>query len=484
MSIADWKLGREAWTQTEAGFTLVSRDGRSPGQWSKEQLAALLGVRGRSSSCSQSTGCGEVFPSAFEYCPSCGGRLAVPLAGEMQLWLPPYGNVPSSSARPSGLRLTGTYLTIEQTDPRSRPHVELPSPRGAALRFLVAPLSERTPSLIALDIANGSLSALSSAKRWISIEPLGEAQLSECSLPLHGWQVVAEDLVGSNRLWLATDHGLCAVRLDLAALAYEAEYLTAPCFGAPVSFAGHLAVPCGRDSGSIEVAFTPLGLGGATWQSITVALDGAGAVRFASAISSSRRAIWESHQGQLLVSLSPSGKLGAEFIPWPQGCDPWFSLGSPYADKQGQLWRQCRGADGRILYVRLGKNPEIWDADGPRFSSGGLSFRQGMVILERDKPWEDVQAEADTAAKIIVPLVEHDSEDVAVCAEVDWAAGVGPLLNAPGKVQGRFALRGKVNRNFLNFDMRHPWDAVVFVWNGHLFLSHPDFDGIPGWRLV
>jgi hypothetical protein len=134
--------------------------------------------------------------------------------------------------------------------------------------------------------------------------------------------------------------------------------------------------------------------------------------------------------------------------------------------------------------VRLGRDPEIHDADGPRFSSGGLSFRQGTVILEREKPWEDVNVEADAAAKVVVPLLEHDSEDLAVCAEVDWPGGVSAMLNAAGKVQGRYALRGKMNRNILNFDMRRPWEAAVFVWNRHLFLSHPDFDGIPGWRLA
>jgi hypothetical protein len=405
--------------------------------------------------------------------------------GEAQLWWPPYGNPISRSPRPSGLRLTESQLAIEPTDPRSRPHIELPALLGAALQFLVAPLGEQSAALIAIDTASGSLYALAGTKEWIPIEPFGRAQLSECSLPLGGWRVVADDLVKSGRLWVPTEHGLCELRLDLAALVYEAEYLTSPCVGAPVSFAGHLVVPCARDASSVEVAFRPLGSANANWESVAVELAGAGACRFASAISSGRRAIWESPQGQLLVSLLPSsGRLAADFVVWPAGCKPWFELGSPYADKQGQLWRQCRSDEGKVRYVRLGKGPEIQDADGPRFSTGGLSFRQGVVLLERDKPWEDVNVEADAAAKVIVPVVEHDSEDIAVCAEVDWAGGVAAMLNASGKVQGRFALRGRVNRNILNFDMRRPWEAVIFVWNRHLFLSHPDFDGIPGWRLA
>lgn len=484
MDIAEWSLGREVWSQSETGFSLVSRDGRAPGAWSTDQLAALLGAHRSSDTCTKSGGCSGAFPSAFEYCPSCGGKLRQPHAGELQLWWPPHGNSISRSPRPSGLRLTDSQLLIEQSDPQSRSHTALPRPPGAALQFLVAHLGEQTATLIAMDIANGNLYALAGTKGWTLIEPSAGAQLSECSLPPGAWRVVADDLIKSNRLWMPTDHGLCELKLDLAALVYEAEYLTSPCIGAPVSFAGYLVVPSASQARSMEVSFRSVGSASAEWKSITVELDDPGGWRFESAIVSGRRAVWESLKGQLIVSILPSGKIAAEFIAWPPDCQPWFPLGSPYADKQGQLWRQCRGADGRIRYVRLGRSCEIFDADGPRFSSGGLSFRQGVVILERDNPWEDVNAEADTAAKVIVPLVEHDSEDLAVCAEVDWSGGVGAMLSAPGKVQGRFALRGSVNRDILNFDMYRPWEAVIFVWNRHLFLSHPSFDGIPGWRLA
>ncbi len=486
MSVTEWKLEREVWVQSEAGFRFASRDGKARStSWSEDALALILGAKARSRSCTPDSECGQHFPSAFEYCPSCGGKLVPPSSRNPQAWLPPFGNHVSRATAPSGLRLTETRLTVvEPIDPRARPHVELPKPRGGSFQFVVGALAEKGPGLLGIDAASGDVYALTSVRTWTPLEPSGSTRLAECSLPSSGWQMASGDLSATNRFWVPTDHGLCAVDADVPSLSYGAEYVTGACIGAPVACSGHLIVPCEGDESSISLAFRPSSSMGMAWQSISVEIDSAKATRFASAVSTGRRSIWEATNGHLHVFVAPTGNLAAEFVRWPSGFTPWFELGSPYRDKQGNFWRQCRDANERVHFVKLSKSPEIWETDGPRFSTGGLSFRQGVVILERDNPWDEVHAEAEAAAKVVIPLVEHDSEDIAVCAEVDWTSGVGRLLSSQEKVKGRFALRGKLNRDILNFDMKRPWEASAFVWNGHLHLYHPDFDSIPGWRLA
>lgn len=486
MSAAEWKLEREIWAVGDSGFKFLSRDGKTnSASWSSDRIGALLGFKPRSSSCSSAAGCSQYYPNAFKYCPSCGSKLESPALRNLQTWLPPYGNLSSKTSVPSGLRLTETPLTVDPENARSRPDVELELPRGTSFRFVVGSLGDKASGLLAIDVTSGSLYALTTQRTWSPLEPSGSVTLAECSLPEGGWQMACEDLNLTNHLLLPTDHGLCIVEVDLPSLTYRAEYVNSEaCIGAPVSCAGNLIVPCRSSKSSISLYFKPLASRGATWQSTSVELDGAPTDGFASATSTGRRSIWEASVGQLVVSISPAGKLMAEFVQWPDGFAPWFDLGSPYRDKQDQFWRQCKGAKGGTHYVKLGGSPEIWGTDGPRFGSGGLSFRQGVVILERDKPWDEVHAEGEAATKVVIPLVEHDSEDIALCAEVDWTLGVGRLLATQEKVKGRFALRGRLNREILNFDVKRPWYAAGFVWDGYLFLYHPDLDSIPGWRLV
>jgi len=357
------------------------------------------------------------------------------------------------------------------------------APVGASLQYLVSPLGERAPALLAIDCREGNLFVLTGTDTWTPLDPAGDAHLSGWSLPSDGWRAAVEDLSRSNRLWLPTDHGLCELHLDLPSLSYQAEYLTPPCIGAPLRFGQQILVPCAGKPSAIELVSVSIRRADAARTVLVVPLAQADGRHFASAVAASRRAFWEARDGQLIVSVLPTGELSADFVPWPSGTEPWFSLGSPDADRQGQLWRQCRSPDGRIQYVRLGREPEIYATDGPRFGTGGISFRQGIVISERERPWDEVMADADTAAKIVIPLIEHDSQDVAVCVEIDWTGGIDALLRSPGKVPGRYGLRGATNRNLLNFDIRRPWDATVFVWDRHLFIAHPDLERIAGWKL-
>ena len=92
-------------------------------------------------------------------------------------------------------------------------------------------------------------------------------------------------------------------------------------------------------------------------------------------------------------------------------------------------------------------------------------------------------AESAQLTKVVIPLVEHDSEDLAVCAEVEWTGSIDDLLRLADKRTVRFGLRGRTQSNFLIAEMHRPWEARVFIRDGHLFLYHSDI-GIQGWELA
>lgn len=482
-----WQLGDEVWEQTGTKFLLKSVRDQNMQDWDREFVSAHLGARKCSSECTGRE-IASRYPSAFNFCPNCGKQLSE-ICGYLHTWLPPFGNNPGRQKKPLGLRLTESSLMLAQgISERSKAEVVLPLPRGGRFQFLVAPLGTKASALIALDLQDGLVFARTGASRdgWSELRPVGD-DFTGWSAPAQSWAAVAENIDSSNRLWVPTDHGLCELTIDLLGLKYRASYFDGKCLGAPTCLARHVLIPClERRNGRIVLLCIPM-TNDDVLRSETIEVGGALSVVpriFQSVAGASKRAFWEAEEGHLLVGTLPRGGFSADLIEWPEGRKPWFALGAPYCDRIGALWRQCRASDGRISYVKLGKEAEEWPADGPRFCTGGLSFRQGAVIPESSKPWDEVLVETSDQGRVAIPIVEHDMGDVAVCAEVDESGDIEAMLRSAAKQKGRYCLRGNTHCDFLNFELARPWEARVFVWNGYLFLYHEDMDQLQGWRLA
>lgn len=494
VATCEWQLGDEVWYQSEAGFELKSVRGLAvPPQWTPAGLAHQLGARRRAPDCTgESAGCSTHYPSAFNFCPACGKPLPKPVPDRQESWLPPFGNDPARQQKPSGLMLTNSRIALVRgRDEKARADRVLDAPsEGARFQFLNANLGSSVPALIAVDLRDGLLfvRAGMGEGKWAELHP-GEVSLAGWSNSANSWRMVAENLQTSNRLWLPTDHGLCSVSIDLAGLAYSADYVSQSCVGAPVSLGGNVLAPHVNESGRVALLCTSISAQSSSkLREVPISGDLHAPPRaFVSAMGTSKRVIWEANEGQVVVELLPRGGYIAEYIAWPNDWRPWFELGAPYCDRSKELWRECRSRPGsnEVHYVKLGKGPaEHQKADGgPRFSTGGLSFRMGVVISESEKPWVEPSAESAQLTKVVIPLVEHDSEDLAVCAEVEWTGSIDDLLRLADKRTVRFGLRGRTQSNFLIAEMHRPWEARVFIRDGHLFLYHSDI-GIQGWELA
>lgn len=494
MATYEWQLGDEVWLQSDTGFSLKSVRGVAvPPEWTPEGLARQLGARGRAPDCAgKEAGCSALYPSGFSFCPACGKPLPDPALDRRACWLPPFGNDPGRQQKPTGLMLTDkSVLLARGTDDKARADRTLdPPPEGAKFQFLIAPLGTKVAAIIAVDLRDGLLFVRAGVggRDWVELRS-GDVSLSGWSMPASSWGIVAENLQSSNRLWLPTDHGLCAVAIDLIGLAYSAEYVSESCVGAPVALGGNVLAPCLTPSGQTALLCAPMAER-ADAQVAVIPIKGefqAQPRSFFTALGTSKRVIWEADEGHVVLGVLPRGGYSAEFVPWPNGWRPWFELGAPYCDRSKELWRECRSRVGsnEVFYVKLGKGPsEHQKAEGgPRFSTGGLSFRMGVAISEKENPWVEPSADGAQLTKVVIPLVEHDSDDLAVCAEIEWTGSIDGLLSLAEKRTVRFGLRGRTHRNFLIAEVHRPWETRVFIQDGHLFLYHADI-GIQGWELA
>lgn len=473
--------------QTGTQFALRSVRDQDLQEWDGEVVTAHLGARKCSSECTGENVAAR-YPSVFNFCPNCGNPL-LEHKSYPHTWLPPFGNDPGRQKKPTGLRLTGSSLLLaEGVSEKSKAESVLPLPQGGRFQFLVSPFGTKAPSLVALDLQDGLIFARTGGSQdgWSELHPIGHG-FAGWSASSQTWAMVAENIGSSGRLWIPTDHGLCELTIDILGLKYKANYFDGKCLGAPTSLAGQVLFPSIGPNGRVVLRCIPMTNGDVSKADETVEVGGELSVMpriFRSVTGASKRVIWEAEEGYLLVSTLPRGGVSAELTAWPEGGKPWFALGAPYCDKSGALWRQCRSSNGRISYVNLGKEAEQWPTDGPRFCTGGLSFRLGAVIYESSKPWDEVQVETSAQGRITIPIIEHDMGDVAVCAEVDESGDIEAMLNSAAKHKGRYCLRGNTRRDFLNFELARPWNAYFFVWDGYLYLYHEDMDQLHGWRLA
>ncbi len=491
-----WITESGCWTQSASTGAFLPENiaGVESGpssRWTRADRVRHLGCRTRGARCGEDTAECGLFPREFEYCPRCRAQLDPPVALDRRAWLPPFGNEPGRQVEKnfSGLRLTHRKLQLAQDrDNNGRAQVRLPRTPAGDFHFLAAALGTRAAALIAIAPRDGKLLAFSeSMRQWVEIIADETNGLDGSSLPGEWWTLVSSDLDVVSHCWVPTDFGLCKLTIDLVTLGYRAEYRkTGMCVGAPVALGSDVLVPCVGDDGDVVLVAVPMAGDGPSTRLVVDGIPNVGR-GFQSAIGDPKKAFWETEHGQLTVRILPGGGgYRADFIVWPEALKPLFELGAPYCDRSGKLWRQCRNnLTQKIEYVELGSQyPDRFETDGPRTATGGLSFRLGVVIKEKDNPWDEVSLESHHQNKVIFPLVECDQDDVVVCAEIESVKPVEQLLASGERLRGRFTLRGSTYHDFYNFELSRPWLARVFVYDAHLYLYHPEWDQIPGWRLI
>ncbi len=176
------------------------------------------------------------------------------------------------------------------------------------------------------------------------------------------------------------------------------------------------------------------------------------------------------------------------WMPWPGGWSPRLEFGGPTQSRDGRLWQI--GHDGQAYsFLELGaEQPQFESIDGARLGFANLLFRRGHAVL--DEPWsaehvEDVH-EDDT---LVLPLLRSFNNNRSqpsglVLRFHKYTGRAEEALTVRTIARTTIEWIGK--RNVILDEvarLSRPLECVPFVYAGALWLHHPDWNAMRGWRL-
>lgn len=448
---------------------------------------------GRMIRANRDTASGQWFPPDFNYSPQTGTRLHVTITCLDSPWVPPFGasslsDIASPAAR--GLRQTSARLTLARSNARfdsaSDADRTLPALPPGQYRFLVHKFDVASPTLMAIEPDDGNLLVLlPESKTWIPLERPSGGILAEGLKNFRGWRMEVVEGARCATLYFPTARGLAAVTPTLIGLSYAVEYFgEGPALGGPVAWAGEVWLPVLGMKGVVDLVGKPPGAANPI-----VLPTGAPAPKngFEAPVFDPLHVIWPSEEGQLIVRVDPKGGKETDWIAWPNGLRPAFSLGCPYLSRSGSFSQLCRSGHGASFeYVQMGKRrPERATVDAPRLGTGHISYRKAQRI-EGD-PWREPEAVFDKASsEVVVPLIESEFERAVVGLRIAAPQGVLALLESDEEKHRAVLQLQPENRAAVRFgtlSVARPWLTSLFVYDAHLWVYHPELSQAPGWKL-
>ena len=200
------------------------------------------------------------------------------------------------------------------------------------------------------------------------------------------------------------------------------------------------------------------------------------------------RLFWLHAEGQLVW------QPGAEpqWLRWPQGWSPRLAFGGPTQSRDGRLWLAGHG-DGAYSFIELGKaEPQLETIGGARLGFASFVFRRGHAVI--GEPWdaEHVEDPHENDA-LVLPLLRgfNNNRSQPSGLVLRFHHYTGKAEDALGeRTIGRPIARTTVEwigkRNVILDDiarLARPLDCVPFVYDRCLWLHHPDWHQMRGWRL-
>jgi hypothetical protein len=484
-----WETPASVWLEDEVTgqFELASSDGLGRIDWrghAREHIAdsaALLGA-----SLPLSCACASVYPEQFAFCPTCGRALAMlpgaPLATPG--WFGPHSDASLPRQVPQGLPATAQPLgaALGQGVPVAAPDA-IPVPPNAHSVFAAGGFGFPVERLLALAVARNVLQYWDpQARLWQVLAPDEQAAALAFCASDYGWLPVRHPRRGEVAI-VPTDAGLRRLWINPINASYSTDSL----------FDGTIASAPGQLRQ--RVACLVVAADGATrlWSAhadlskqTEADCGGAPASGWSRPIGYDGRLTWLHARGQLTWA----GEGAPEWIEWPAGWSPRGRLGGPTKSRDGRLWQLGHHRDDGYSFVELFKaQPETHAVDGARLGFAGLLFRRGHAVV--DEPWDveriEEQHEDDT---LVLPLLRGFVDDRKQAnglvlrlhaytgrAEDVLKGGAIPLVTLEWIGERNLVL------DQLRF-LKRPQDCVPIVYAGCLWLHHPDWPQLRGWRLA
>ena len=435
------------------------------------------------------TSSGQWFPSDFNYSPQTGTPLHVTITSLDSPWVPPFGaSALSDISRPlaKGLRQTSAPLALARSNGRFDPARTLPALAPGQYRFLVHKFDVASAILMAIELEYGNLLVLlPESKTWIPLERPTGGILAEGLKNSRGWRMEVLEAARCATLYLPTASGLAAVTPTLIGLSYAVEYFgEGPALGGPVAWAGEVWLPVLGEKGVVNLVGKPRG---AAKPIVLPTSAPAPKNGFEAPVFDPLHVIWPSEEGQLIVRLDQDGKKETDWIAWPDGLSPAFSLGCPYLSRSGSFSQLCwDGQNESLEYVQMGKlGPERAAIDAPRLGTGHISYKKEQRI--DGDPWREPEHVFDEASsEVVVPLIESELERAVVGLRIDAPQGVLALLESDEERHRAVLQLQAENRAavlFGSLNVTRPWLTSLFIYDAHLWVYHPELTQAFGWKL-
>lgn len=485
-----WDTPASTWLEDEHGqFALVRSEGlgqidwQGPARARVTDVAQLLGAP-LPGACH----CAAIYPEGFAFCPDCGQPVQQPdsAAATRPDWWNNAADPFLPRQLPHGLAVTrlplGDSLEQRPAAPEvGRADLSMAPPPNAHCVFAAATFGFASQRLIALAPKRGVLQYFDpAAQLWhvlVAEDPSSQLDFSAAD---YAWLPALHPSRGEVAI-VPTTRGLRRLFINPVNETFRTETLfDATLASSPGALRRHIGVLfIGRD-GVTRLWTTETDFSSAR----DYQCDGAPASGWMRPIAYDGRLHWRHLEGQLIWQPGQP----PQYLPWPAPWQPRLELGAPTQSRDGRLWQI--GHDGQAYsFVELGTpTPHQEAIDGARLGFANLLFRRGHAVV--DEPWSDAQVDdPHEDDSLVLPLLrvlnDHRSQPSGLVLRLHQYTGRAEDALAT-RVIARATVEWIGRRNVILDDiarLTRPRECSAFVYDGALWLHHPDWNRIRGWRL-
>lgn len=536
-----WETSDSVWLEDERNrqFELAQSRGISRIEWQAHARGRLPDVAQLLGASRPVCGHGDIYPEGFVYCPECGAPLQMHGGDGLPPWWGPStaplpaDAYPLPKYLPLGLPLTAQPLaaTLETRKPEpvvGAPDEKFPAPPNAVCVFAAGHFGYAAQRLLALAYTRNVLQYWDPlARRWHLMAAEGTAADLSFTASDYAWLPAAAPGVRGEVGIVPGANGLARLVINPVNESYRTEtVLSAPLASAPGMAAGRmaclLATPAGvrlwtanadgADGETIEIAAIAehgalqagAGAGHTAYAAAgdipdpdddigTAAAPGAAhaathvpipAAGWSRPVCYDGKLVWLHELGEIWWRPGSA----PQWLPWPSGWTPRLQFGGPVRSRDGRLW--LIGHDGqRYSYRELGAaRAQIQPLDGARLGFCTLLFRRGHQV--KDEPWavENVEDQGG-ANELVLPLLENASstreQPTGLVLRVEAYSGKAEAA-LEDAVLPRVMIEWVGQRNVILDEavrLKQPADCQPFVYDNCLWLHHPSWNDVRGWRL-
>jgi hypothetical protein len=484
-----WETSTSVWLEDESNgrFELAASeglgriDGHAPARARLPDVAELLGA-----SLPLACSCSPIYPEGFSFCPSCGDALNK-LAGKARAqaqWWGPASDQSLPRHVPHGLPVTSLALgdSLEERPAApslNRADCSMAVPPNAQCVFAAASYGFPVQRLLALAYTRNVLQYWDpAAQLWHVMASEQHSDTLEFTAAAYAWLPATNPRRGEVAL-VPTASGLRRLWINPVTETYRTESVfDASLASAPGAVRRHVACLYNGEGG--------IGLWTAHSDLSNVELLGCGAPagRWSRPIAYDGALMWLQPLGQLVWHPGQPPR----WIAWPQGWTPRLEFGGPTQSRDGRLWHI--GHDGQgYSFLELGvDNGSQEDISGARLGFANLLFRRGHAVV--NEPWESEHVEDQLEHdSLVVPLLRsfnnNRSQPSGLVLRLHQYTGKAEDALSE-RVIGRTTVEWIGKRNVVLDEivrLARPLECVPFVYDNCLWLHHPDWNLIRGWRL-